>query len=345
MNDFSTASISKLIVHLIGNKGKDEELTTSSQLTEISGEIAEQQLTRFFFSPFKFDLSYRFDHESDINLNEIYHYSSIMFTNESDFLQQSINIAKHLYEVSVHPNIKMGELYIAYIKNCIVDGISTDIVGIFKSETKDVYLDIINDKKRFDILFRKGVNINNLDKGCLICNMGTTLPQKIFIVDTSRNDAHYWKKLFLNVQEVTDEYTCTATVLNACKKFVKKECSSIDPREKISLLNNSVHYFETHDNFVMDDFESQVFQGSSTPTGFRRYLESAVPEKSFEKPFNISEKAITSVKKNIKNLIKLDTNVEIRINTQADKIEKVVEKGFDSEKQMHYYKIYYVNEE
>jgi len=41
----------------------------------------------------------------------------------------------------------------------------------------------------------------------------------------------------------------------------------------------------------------------------------------------------------------LDTNVEIRINTQADKIEKVVEKGFDAEKQMHYYKIYYVNEE
>lgn len=345
MNDFSMAKISKLIVHLIGNKVKDEELTISSQLTEISEESAEQHLTRFFFSSFKFDLAYRFEHESDINLNEIYHYCSKIFTEESDFLQQSKNIARHLYEVSVHPNIKIGELYIAYIKNCIIEGVTTDIIGIFKSETKDIYLDVINDQKKFDVLFKKGININKLDKGCLICNMGTLLPQKVFIVDTSRNDAHYWRKLFLNVQEVTDEYTRTAAVLKACKQFVKKECGTIEPQEKISLLNNSVRYFETHDSFEMNDFTSQVFQDSSVSTEFKKYLEITAPEKSFEKPFDISGKAISSVKKSIKNLIKLDTNVEIRINTQADKIEKVVEKGFDAEKQMHYYKIYYVNEE
>lgn len=345
MNDFSMASISQLIVHLIGNKAKDEDLITSSQLTEISEEITKEHLIQFFFSSFKFDLSYKFEHESDINLNEVYHYCSKVFANEVDFLQQSVNIARHLYEVSVHPNIKIGELYIAYLKNCIVDGLSTDVVGIFKSETKDIYLDVVNDQKKFNVLFKKGININKLDKGCLICNMGTALPQKVFIVDTSRNDAHYWRKLFLNVQEVTDEYTSTATVLKACKQFVKKECSGIDPREKISLLNNSVRYFETHDSFEMNDFTSQVFQDSSTSIEFKRYLGATAPEKSFEKPFDISEKAITSVKKSIKNFIKLDTNVEIRINTQADKIEKVIEKGFDVEKQMHYYKIYYITEE
>lgn len=345
MNDFSMAKISKLIVHLVGNKIKEEKLTISSQLTDISEESAEQHMTRFFFSSFKFDLSYKFEHESDVNLNEIYHYCSRLFANDSDFLQQSANIAKHLYEVSIYPNIKMGELYIAYIKDCIIEGATTDIIGIFKSETKDIYLDLINNQNKIDVLFKKGINISKLDKGCLICNMGTMLPQKVFIMDTSRNDAHYWRKLFLNVQEVTDEYTRTATMLKVCKQFVKKECTAIEPQEKISLLNNSVRYFETHESFEMDDFTSQVFRDSPTSTEFKKYLEMAVPEKSFEEPFDISEKAITSVKKSIKNLIKLDNNVEIRINTQTDKVEKVVEKGFDVEKQMHYYKIYYVNEE
>lgn len=345
MNDFSMAKISKLIVHLVGNKIKEEKLTVSSQLSEIPEESTEQHLTRFFFSSFKFDLSYRFEHESDINLNEVYHYCSKIFADDSDFLHQSTNIARHLYEVSIHPNIKMGELYIAHIKNCIIEGATTDIIGIFKSETKDIYLDLINNQDKIDVLFKKGININKLDKGCLICNMGSVLPQKVFIVDTSRNDAHYWRKLFLNVQETTDEYTRTATVLKACKQFVKKECAAIEPQKKISLLNNSVRYFETHESFKMDDFASQVFQDSSVSTDFKKYLEIAAPEKSFEKPFGISEKAITSVKKSIKNLIKLDNNVEIHINTKADRVEKVVEKGFDAEKQMHYYKIYYVNEE
>lgn len=345
MNDFSMAKISKLIVHYVGNKVKDEKITISSQLTEITEESAEQHMTRFFFSSFKFDLSYKFEHESDLNLNEIYHYCSKIFADDSDFLQQSANMAKHLYEVSLHPNIKMGELYIAYIENCVIEGVTTNIIGIFKSETKDIYMDIISGQNKTDVFFKKGININKLDKGCLICNMGTTLPQKVFIVDTSRSDAHYWRKLFLGVQEATDEYTRTATVMKACKQFVKKECTAIEPQEKISLLNNSVRYFESHERFEMDDFTSQVFKDGSVSTEFKKYLELAAPEKSFEKPFDISEKAITLVKKSIKNLIKLDNNVEIRFNTRADRVEKVVEKGFDAEKQMYYYKIYYVNEE
>ena len=59
MNDFSMANISKLIVHLIGNKSKDEEALFSSQLADISEQVTEQHLNNFFFSSFKFDLSYQ----------------------------------------------------------------------------------------------------------------------------------------------------------------------------------------------------------------------------------------------------------------------------------------------
>lgn len=40
----------------------------------------------------------------------------------------------------MHPKINGGELYIAYFKDCVIDGQLTDGVGIFKSETKETYL-------------------------------------------------------------------------------------------------------------------------------------------------------------------------------------------------------------
>mgnify|MGYP002539078795 CR=1 FL=1 len=69
-------------------------------------------------------------------------YSSTIFQSPNSFVEQSKSIAKHLFEVSTHPNIKRGELYIAFIKDCIIDGYETNAIGIFKSETKDFYLNI-----------------------------------------------------------------------------------------------------------------------------------------------------------------------------------------------------------
>jgi len=345
MNDFSMASISKLIVHLIGNKAKDEATFFSSQLADISSPVTEQHLSKFFFSSFKFDLSYKFVHDAEINLNEIYNYSSKIFSNEDEFLRQSENIAKHLYNVSTHPNIKKGELYIALINNCIVDGVSSNILGIFKSETKDIYLDVIDEHEKFNISYKKGININQLDKGCLICDLGRNLPPKVFIVDTSKNDAYYWKKLFLNVVENTNEYTNTSTVLKTCKQFVKKACNDIEPTEKITLLNDSLKYFETHNSFEIDDFASKIFKDQSKSSDFKSYLECTTQNKFYEKAFDISPKAVTIVKKSIKNFIKLDSNVEIHINTRADTLEEIVERGYDSDKQMNYYKIYFNSEE
>lgn len=75
-------------------------------------------------------------------MNEIYNYVKHIFDNSDQFYEQSVNIAKHLYEVSVHPNIKAGELCIVYLQNCIIDDNVTDAVGIYKSESKDYYLQV-----------------------------------------------------------------------------------------------------------------------------------------------------------------------------------------------------------
>lgn len=168
MIDFSNAKILDLAVHVVGNKSKDEELVLTDTSSTISNDVTEQYIKEYFFSSFSFELSYQFSHETNLSLNELYMYSSTIFQSPNTFIEQSKNIAKHLYEVSTHPNIKRGELYIAFINDCTIDGYETNAIGIFKSETKDFYLNIKEHQGSFDVSCKKGINTKKLDKGCLI---------------------------------------------------------------------------------------------------------------------------------------------------------------------------------
>jgi len=61
--------------------------------------------------------------------------------------------------------------------------------------------------------------------------------------------------------------------------------------------------------------------------------------------FPIAEADVKKEKKKLKTEIKLDTNIQIKINVDApDAAEEYLEKGFDEEKKMKYYKVYF-NEE
>lgn len=133
-------------------------------------------------------------------MNEIYNYVKHIFDNSDQFYEQSVNIAKHLYEVSVHPNIKAGELCIVYLQNCIIDDNVTDAVGIYKSESKDYYLQVNSTENGYDIECQQGINPKKLDKGCLIFNSSDS-NYKVCVVDKNVNDAMYWKKLFLMIEE------------------------------------------------------------------------------------------------------------------------------------------------
>ena len=93
--------------------------------------ISVSCLLIIFFANFKSNEYYNLFHDSDLNLNEIFVYASNIFDNKDSILQQSKNIAKHLYNKSMHPKINGGELYIAYFKDCVIDGQLTDGVGNF----------------------------------------------------------------------------------------------------------------------------------------------------------------------------------------------------------------------
>ncbi len=61
--------------------------------------------------------------------------------------------------------------------------------------------------------------------------------------------------------------------------------------------------------------------------------------------FAVSEIVMKKQKAKIKTEIKLDTNIQIKIDVQApDAALEYLEKGYDEEKKMQFYKVYF-NEE
>ena len=114
MHLFAQSILNQLVIHEVGNKVADENLKLSRKLTDVSDESIKDLLNRYFLAPFKSEEYFHFSHSSDVNLNEMYSFATKIFADPDSFFLQSINIAKHLYEQSAHPNIKSGEMYIAY---------------------------------------------------------------------------------------------------------------------------------------------------------------------------------------------------------------------------------------
>src|SRR5438132_955999 len=117
MKDFTRASLNSLAVQWVGNKSKDEDIKFSKALIPLDDEGLMDVLFRYFTTSFRSEDYFCFGHDTDLNMNELYTYCSEIFSDPETLYQQSINIAKHLYNQQDHPKIKAGELYVAYFQD------------------------------------------------------------------------------------------------------------------------------------------------------------------------------------------------------------------------------------
>jgi hypothetical protein len=338
--------IQKLILHRVGNKSNDDRIVFSKSTLDID-EKRETLLKKYFLSSIKKDEYYTLYHESDISLNEVYTYVSRIFKDQDSFFDESINIAKHLYEKSEHPKIKEGDLYIVYFTNVQVEEQIVNAIGIFKSENKDTFIKVENDLNKFDINFDFGTNINNLDKGCIVYNTEKENGFLVSIIDNLSKtgfEARYWKDDFLHVKPRKDEYYNTQNVMSLCKNFIKEglpEELDISKADQVDFLNKAVEYFKKNEDFDMSDFKKVVMRKPEVVESFNQYQseyefarELAVLER-----FSISEAAVKKQAKALKSVIKLDKNFHIYVHGDRDMIEQ----GTDEEGRK-YYKIYYREE-
>ena len=215
----------ELYVHGVGNKFNGDGVSFSENGVVIdNNEMLTGLLMNFFFAPIKGNAYFNFCHATSLDLNPVYKTADLVFSGEHALGHASKILARLLYEVSDHPNIKSGELFVALFKDIICDGELVDGLGIFKQESKQASLVVEKDGKGKNLKPIIGINPTSLDKACLVLNTESDFGYKVCVVDnTSRNsEAVYWKEAFLQVKPRNDNYYKTRTYMDVCKQFVKE---------------------------------------------------------------------------------------------------------------------------
>lgn len=343
--DFTQVDLQHLITHHVGNKLRDEKIILSSEVSMIADDTKDF-LLKYFLLPIKAEEFFSFSHSVKLDLNEVYTIVKDIFSKPKSFIPSTQSIAKLLYEQSMHPKIKEGELNIAYFSNVVLDNEVVEAIGIFKSETDTPFIKMKNEKSRFSIKHDYGFEIKGMDKGCIIFNTDPKNGYKILIVDNANKsgEAQYWKDDFLNVKPISNEFHQTNQFLGIAKNFVTKQLSEefeVSKADKIDLLNRSVGYFKTHENFDKKEFEKEVFQDTGIIKSFRNFDSTYREENEIvlTDNFEISPQAVKKQARVFKSVLKLDKNFHIYIHGDRELIEQGVDK--DGRK---YYKIYYKDE-
>ena len=130
------ASIKNLIIHKVGNKFNGTKNAFSDAAVHFD-EATYQLILPYLLKPFvSVAETYRFNHHSDINLNEINTYSEQLFSEDSDFIEVSKHIVTHLFEQSNSAQIKTGDVIVCHFENIQYQDYFTDAIGVFKIENK-----------------------------------------------------------------------------------------------------------------------------------------------------------------------------------------------------------------
>jgi hypothetical protein len=343
----SDAKLEALATHYAVNKAAGEPLQISKEPVDTENQEVKSVLLSYFLTSFQQTETYNFWHPSDIALNEIKHYADQIFDAPEDILQHSISITRNLYDATDLPNIKSGELHVAYFKNIMVDQFVVDAIGIYKSENKETFLKIKEAEKTFSIEADEGINPSKLDKACLILNLDADNGYRVMVIDKTNKggEAQFWKDNFLKVRAASDDYHHTQDYLSMYKTYVVEQVPSefeVTRVEQIDLLNKSVNYFKKNEQFNREAFEDEVLKVPEVIESFRKYEQQYKDERelSFDHDFNISTNAVKKQSRVFKSVLKLDKNFHVYIHGNKD----LIEKGFDSGMGMHYYKIYFEEE-
>ncbi|RRJ92176.1 nucleoid-associated protein [Flavobacterium macacae] len=349
INLFNT-HIETLSVHRVGNKSRNEAYFLSDSKYGLNDEIMPL-LKEFFFKSFreKEENYYQFAHDVDLDYNEMYKFASEVFENPDRAHEISKNITKHLFEQSNHPHIKNGEVYVTYLTNLSIDNNVVDAIGVFKSELQSDFLQFEEKDSNLEMILQQGINLNKLDKGCIIFNYKKEEGYKILTVDSNRYDARYWLEHFLSVDAFQDENFITKKYLKFCQDFAKDVVlPAEDKKEEVMFMNRAVNHFAKNDEFVEQNFLNEVIDNPDLMSEFKNYKVDKGEKYSIEDvtTFPIANAAVSDARKKIKNVINLDTNIQIKLDfINPESAEKFVEKGWDEEKQMYYYLVYFNKEQ
>lgn len=333
-------------LHHIGRKAEGEGMLLSDSPLVLD-EVSRRNLFTYCFSSFREGETLCFFNELGLEYNESYNCVRKAFADRGTFVQQSRDIAKLLYERSVHPGIKSGDLIVVFFVDCEINGFVTDAIGLYKCENTTSFLSMSCDENGAEIATLQGIDLRRVDKAALIFNINEEDGYVMTVVDnTNRTEAKYWVDEFLQAKPRSDEYQHTQNFLRATKSFITRQLPvdrEVTKGEQAELMDKTLRYFKENDTFDRVDFNQQVMPDEELATGFGQFVDSYMDKNDLVpvESFNISESAVKRQTRFMKSVIKLDRNFHIYVHGG----EGLIKKGYDEETGMEYYQLYFKKEE
>lgn len=334
--------IEDITLHYVGNRSAEEGVRASSQSLQLSESVVPF-LNYFFLSPFKMEALCHFFHEAELKKNEIYQLAERIFEDHNDFGGASAEIARFLYERSNHPKIKGGDFFVVLFRNLEVDHQLIEAIGLFKIENTEDFIRISRNEEGASVFSENGISIKKLDKGCLILNTEKDKGYVVAVVDkTSRGaEAKYWIDDFLHVIPRDDSFNQTKRTVSLCKSYVKSLAGNVDKSQRAIMLNRLTELLKEPD-FSLNEMVNKVFDDEEMAQNFLKYNQNSRDEDGtgIADSFKTEPSALKKLSFGNLTNIRLDNNFGISIHGG----ENLLEKGYDEEKGMKYYKLYFKEE-
>lgn len=347
MQGIDSVNIKSAIVHKVGNPARGERLQLSENSLSLNDLIVADLLKHYFLKPFNENEQYHFTHISNLELNEVYEYSTKIFENHKSFKKYAALIAQFLYAKSTHVKIKEGELYVVLFENIGIDGQYTEAVGIFKSESTETFLRVFQHGTSLEVGAETGIDLKKMDKGCLIFNVQRDEGYIVLNVDNlnKQQGTQYWMDEFLQIKPYAGNYHQTDKAMDMCKLFISNEYQDkfeVTKSDQIHLFNKSMEFFRSKEQFTTEDFSDEVLHHPEVVEAFQSFKERYQSSKdvSFDDPFEIHLAAVKKQQRHFKSVLKLDKNFHVYIHGRRE----LIEKGFDNHLGKNFYKLFFDEE-
>lgn len=331
-------TIESAVVQRVGNKSEGDGIAFSSELCPM--DTIEPYLMKLIKASFKFDDFKRFVAIDSVEYNMVYRFVSKIFEDSTVIIEQSHNLARHLYEQSIHPNIKVGEFYVVHFIDCYFGDEVLDAIGLFKSESRETILKVFYENNSLRFQPEDGIGLKKLDKGCMIFNTCKDDGYRVVIVDNtnSGNDAHYWVDNFLHVVDWNDDYHNTIQIEGFCSGFIKQLQSEGEAFYSATKAKSVAHILSSTKLVTQDQIDNVFCDTEEHTRKFNDYKTKYVEEHGvIPKEFTPSKDAIKRKTVTKLNSVKIGTDFEIRIlNPNAE-----IENGFDSKKGRKFVKLFF----
>lgn len=330
----NNSNIQYLKINYVGNRISGEKVTISKEILQCD-DLTKGLVGRYLLSGIEYHQLYKFTHSDGIEYNKVYSLVSEVFNENTAFNNVSNELSYLLYERTNDKLIPGGYLFVVYMKECMVDDVETDALGIFKAETKDIFLKLTSKGTDISLSSEQGFAMNKVDKGCVIFNLESKDGYRLAIINKSHSKAsvRYWNDDFLRCTPVAGDYLNTQAVLKAIGQFIKEQ--DVDQLNKAFLLNRSLQ--ETRKETInISDLLSTVASNEDNKIRIQELFSSYTG--GYGKLPDMVKPNTTALKKlKLKPKLKLDDNFEIVFHGGENRIET----GVDEKTGMNYIKLLY----